>query len=445
MDLFVGQPFKGPQPKYSAPHEAKPTPATVLTPLAKSASPRPGPGFSEGATRSVGVDLETGEVQDGAGARLDRWADQATARRLLGSEHRVATCLRRPVPVSKGSTGEGVPVYRRDTSATYYGGLQVCGSAWICPCCAAKISERRRAEVQEAIRRHTAAGGEVLLMTMTVPHSRKDAALELVDAACKALRSFWAGKGRRLAFDGAGLVGSVRALEVTHSEGAGWHPHYHALLFVAGGLDIAALAALERRLFKHWAGRVAAAGLGEASPDAFTLQGGALAAKYIAKGSGWGIADELTKANLKQARGGGRRSPFALLRDARHGDERAGRLFVTYARAFKGRSQLQWSPGLRAYLELCQELSDEQLAQAVPELDYKLGTLTYTDWNVIVRHDLRAVVLEVARSGEWSDVQALVNRYRTPARARAPRPCLRPVKASESRSCGPPAPSLGVP
>ena len=42
-------------------------------------------------------------------------------------------------------------------------GLQTCGSVWVCPVCGAKVVERRRGEIQQAMAMHRACGGEVHL------------------------------------------------------------------------------------------------------------------------------------------------------------------------------------------------------------------------------------------------------------------------------------------
>ena len=89
---------------------------------------------------------------------------QAVARDIL-PKTRTALCLRARI---KGS--EGVGVWKCEKHGTaHYSGLQTCGSVWSCPICAAKITERRRLEVQDAINQHRQAGDEVQLLTLTTP------------------------------------------------------------------------------------------------------------------------------------------------------------------------------------------------------------------------------------------------------------------------------------
>ena len=74
------------------------------------------------------------------------------------------------VPAGQNQGSEGVGVWKCEKHGTaHYSGLQTCGSVWSCPICAAKITERRRLEVQDAINQHRQAGGEVQLLTLTTP------------------------------------------------------------------------------------------------------------------------------------------------------------------------------------------------------------------------------------------------------------------------------------
>ncbi|MEQ1934972.1 MAG: hypothetical protein ABL962_14025, partial [Fimbriimonadaceae bacterium] len=84
------------------------------------------------------------------------------------------------------------------------------------------------------------------------------------------------------------------------------------------------------------------------------------AAKYLSK---WGPSLELTKANTKQGKRGGR-TAFQILRDfVDHGVVDDGELFKQFARAFAGARQLTWSRDLRKLYLPEPETSDEELAQ----------------------------------------------------------------------------------
>ena len=94
-----------------------------------------------------------------------------------------------------------------------------------------------------------------------------------------------------------------------------------------------------------------------------------------------------------------------MLRSSRAGDEEAGRLFVEFARAYKGRKQLVWSRDLRRTLQLGEEQTDEELAEERREEAVALGVLTLDEWHLVLASDARAELLEVARSGMWGDVR----------------------------------------
>lgn len=327
---------------------------------------------------------------------------QSGARELL-PEHRIQGCYRHRLPGHVDS--EGVRVYRRQNSSTYYRGLKVCGSVWCCPVCAAKISERRRVELSGAVELWRKTRGQVLLLTLTVPHSFGSVAFELLDSLLAAYRSFTSGK-YRLSNLVPGYAGAVRALEVTHGEN-GWHPHLHVLVFTE---DRAAdLADLEVKLRDRWARVVMRHKLGAINTHGLRLDDGSKAAKYAGK---WGMAEELTKAHVKEGRRGGR-TPWALLKDYMGGDVQAGALFREFVAVFKGRSQLQWSRGLRDLLGLSIEKTDEELAtETIQADDLLMARIKREDWHLIRRFNLRGQVLELLRDFDWSAVELLLDHYR---------------------------------
>jgi hypothetical protein len=147
--------------------------------------------------------------------RAERWALQAEAAKLMRRRgdalkpERVCTCMRN---VRAGQ--EGVSILRSPQGAAHFGGLVTCGSVWACPVCAAKITERRRVELQHAVTVARASGLRVVLLTYTFSHHAHQRLLGLLGALLKAQRRMKSGraaKDREIAF---GLVGSVRSLEV---------------------------------------------------------------------------------------------------------------------------------------------------------------------------------------------------------------------------------------
>ena len=130
--------------------------------------------------------------------------------------------------------GASVVVVRRlPDGRAAYSGLYRCGDFWRCPSCRITLGVRRARQIEAALRQHVDGGGSALLATYTVPHTR-DESLPVVLAR---LSDTWRRYARNAWHDVLGdhYVGAVRALEVVHGVN-GWHPHYHALIFVSPGL-----------------------------------------------------------------------------------------------------------------------------------------------------------------------------------------------------------------
>lgn len=350
------------------------------------------------AKSSPTCDPETGEIFQAEtfnpmAARLERFAMQSAARSVLPG-HRVGCCLRRR------QGGKDVEVWKAaGTGAAHYKKLQTCGSVWVCPICAAKISEKRRAELVSAVATHKAQGGAVLLLTLTNPHERGNKLSDLLEGQTQAFTRFLKGRVWDLLANRIGLVGHVRAWEVTHGVN-GWHPHFHVLLFVREGLD---LASLHRDLLARWQSCCEKAGLHRPSDaHGIRLDDGTHAARYAAK---WGIEQEMTKGHIaKKAKSGGS-SPFDLLRRvlADRSDKQAAFLFREFAEAFHGRRQLVWSKGLKDRFSI-QAVADELIAEGGDEESVRLGVLSVEDWRRVLWVEGRSIVLELARHG-WPAVE----------------------------------------
>lgn len=323
-----------------------------------------------------------------------RYMLQAAAREMLPAE-RIAKCLRLP-------TGSRIYVlYSAAVRAGHFGGLQTCGSIWMCPVCAVKISERRRVELQTAL---SAYDGVVALATFTLQHDRSQALPDLLTGFLDSFRSVRSGAPWQRIADRHGVVGAIRALEVTHGKN-GWHPHIHVLFFLAAGADVAAFGEVLR---SRWLALLAARGL-SASALGFDIQvANDAVGDYVAKfGSQWTAAHELTKSHVKRGRDGNR-SVVQLLTDYAYGDLQAGAIWSEYARHFKGKKHLVWSTGLRARLISEPEQSDEELAARMDQDSIILASLSFQQWRVVLANDARSDLLAVASSGDVDQVMAFL-------------------------------------
>ena len=357
--------------------------------------------LTETGSLSSTCELSVSDVE----RRLLKWRLQREARALLPNE-RVAFCMRRTV----GATVE--VYYAPDHQSAHYGGLLACGSVWLCPVCAIKISEKRRVELEQAIARCLEKGGVVYLATYTITHKRYDNLSALLTSFLAARKRVKQGRNAQELRKQFGVLGTVSVREVTWSNVNGWHPHCHELVFFSSEINADEYAQTVREQWQRAAGHE---GL-SMNAHGFKLDRtyGAVA-DYVAKfgrepiKTPWGASAELTKGHLKQGHGEEHLTPFAMLWLISQGCNELKPIFREYAQWFKGKHQLVWSAGLRSLLlNEAEERSDLELAQQPEEEAVLLGQLTQSQWQSILTQDARGKLLEVARSGDWQKVVAFV-------------------------------------
>lgn len=403
---------------------AKSSPPPLFSP---SAGATPGP---QGVAKSVA----TGGADSAAGpspelrkklqaTRAERYALQATARRIVSAAgkraglqyghdyHRVAKCKH----IVHGSEGVGVHASQEHGSA-FFSNLVTCGSISACPVCAAKISERRREEISQAVSWAYANSLQPVMVTLTFPHRAWHKLRTLLKQQAHALELLRKGKQwdkfkKRVCFRGL-----IRALECTHGVN-GWHPHTHELWFVAKDVQGPELHA---EVLKKWMSACSRAGLLDLSDarqvaffkaHAVDVKPNCSASDYLSKqddSKHWGVDRELASASTKDGRLKGFH-PFGLLALASAGDVRAERLYLAYILAFKGKRLLLWSPGLKAQVGV-DELTDETLAEQQRDKADLLGRLTNDDWRTVREAGKRAAVLDAVENGGWTAVVALLER-----------------------------------
>lgn len=331
-------------------------------------------------------------------ARVFRYALQSQARVLMPHE-RVAQCARRIVP------GLAHVKVMHQPGGAHYQNLVRCGSVWMCPVCAAKITEARRAELGQALHQ---PGLCLALLTLTVRHTGADQLKPLLvglTGACAALMTarYW-----QTIKAGYQLAGTIRALETTYGV-HGWHPHLHFLLVFLSQHSTVTLAQLEADLRAHWLRVLARRGFDASWEHGLDLVTADTKVRdYITKFGHeparpvWSLEHELTKTPTKKAALGGA-TPLELLALALSGEEAAGALWREYAAAFKGRHQLSYSPGLRDLLGLGVEQTDQELTAQDEPADV-LALLTRDDWRRVLGNDIRAELLDVAARGDFREL-----------------------------------------
>lgn len=322
-------------------------------------------------------------------ARTERYACQSVAKKALPNE-RVSICLRNRI-VKKGEDKcEDIKVWQhRKTHKAFYSGLAVCGSVWICPVCAAKISERRRMEIKQAFDTHKQEGGKIALLTLTFSHRKNDRLIEMIDQFGQATQKLFRGRAFDEIRDEMGLIGRIRVYEVTHGFN-GFHPHTHIALFYTSEVD---LNLMKRRMYQLWEKACLKVGLITSQKHGLDLQDGNEAEKYLSKHGNWSLEQEMSKSHIKKAKIDSM-TPFDFLREYLvTEDEKYLKLFKEYAECFKGKRQIQWSPGLKKRF-VVSEKTDEQLAKEKTEEADVLGMISYQDWKVILKSDSRSKLLD---------------------------------------------------
>jgi hypothetical protein len=329
--------------------------------------------------KGLGDDLVI--LRSKAKLRVKRFLLQDQASELLPSE-RINNCLKKRISKDKSVLIK----YNPTTQHACYSNLQLCGSVWNCAICAAKISEKRRMELKKGISQHRKNGGHVYLLTLTNSHHFGDNLKQLMAGQKKALKYLWSDRKPKEHFSELGKVGHITANEVTHGKN-GWHPHMHILMFFDSAIDIKEL---QTFIAKYWQHCCKKAKLKEPSLEhGCDITDGNFADRYVAK---WGIEEEMTKGHIKQGREGGN-TPFDLLRLSESGCEESGKLFQTFAAAYKGKRQLSWSKGLKDLL-LVEKVTDQQAAESEDDDAIEEQELAMEIWRLILTYKARGDVLK---------------------------------------------------
>lgn len=341
--------------------------------------------------------------------KVAKFALKAVAESLLPNE-RINICCRIPLPMRAGVD----IIHSAQKKSARYGGLMKCGLGWVCPLCQARLAEKRRAELEKALE-YARNRFAVYLVTYTVRHERSDDLGDLLTRLNSAYRIMRQQRKWRWLKDEFALVGEVRATEVTYSNEAGFHPHYHVLVFIdlsqiTPATEFASV--LELQIWLQWIDALAKVGLTAEKNVGVKVQNGLDAAGYITKYGNWSLGQELTSQARKKPRGNGC-SIWDLLLLHYYGDKSARALFLQYHAATKGKSQIQWSPGLRERLLLdYEEPSDTD----EPESDERvLTTLTLDDWKIVLRESAEGALLDRARDGDCERVARFLLRLRARA------------------------------
>jgi hypothetical protein len=332
-------------------------------------------------------------VQDAPKARrpLDKIAFNVSQKRTFGrfalrNELRSFTTVPRVKRCGHALAGNVGFVYlMRDVRGqARYHGLETCRRVWLCPVCAPRISFKRARLLEAQIARWLKSGHAVLFQTLTFPHDFGDPLLDSAQIAAKGFTFILRGRAWQDVKRRFGIVGTVRALEVTVGAN-GWHPHLHVLLFLKRIRGVRARRALQTHCFEKFAAAVEKAGFRRPDQQNCPLEvvDSSGVGHYVAKASG--IVRELTSWHMKQARGQNR-TAFQLLHDiAADNVESDRQLWGEWESGTYRRRQLTYSRGLRKLLggeaELDPEGIIEREIQAIQRSD--AAAITGRLWETI--------------------------------------------------------------
>jgi hypothetical protein len=312
--------------------------------------------------------------------RAERYRLKNTSARVLRNK-RIKYCgLRRISPQ--------VDIHR-DGSFT---GVEHCSDIRGCPICNARITERRRFELKQALDAAERLGWKPYLFTLTYPHSTQDDLQALVDSflgnehKSGARRLFRNRKVWKNFAKTVGLQGIVYCLEATRGQN-GWHVHTHEILFLSinDPEKAGSIADWEAVLLPAWQKACVDAGLKTPNSHGLQIQSANAISDYL---SNWSVDYELTKANSKKGKADSR-TPWDMLRDFQEtGDCQSADLFREFHRVFRGRHQLVYSKGLRQKLGLQKEKSDCELNEESNEKSPVVCSIDAERWMKVAQLSL---------------------------------------------------------
>lgn len=253
-----------------------------------------------------------------------------------------------------------------------WNGVEHCNSIWACPCCSARIREGRRKEILQAVHVARERKWRMFFVTFTVPHTRDvplKQSLKGLTEAFRRIRNF-----RSLSPFWNAMQGFIKAVEVQVGSN-GFHPHLHVLV-MTDGCDLVN-DSIEEKLKKAWGNAVVKAGLARPKDSVGVTVEETLdperTADYLVKVQENKLSLEMTRADLKQGRGGSETewhcSPFDLINEEVElpiSFAQRQKLFVEFFRETKGVSAIRWSRGFKKKFDV-EEVSDEELGTLTPE------------------------------------------------------------------------------
>lgn len=345
-------------------------------------------------------------VSDHAKWRGKLYAGQNEARRLLPEERRLQACMCQRLHSSISIMQD------QTTGKAYYRGLATCGSVWQCPVCRAKITARRKAEIEQAMK---AWGGErSFMITFTFAHTREDKLKGLIKALSDGLQYMFGLHSWRGLRSEYGIEYQISAFEATYGLENGWHPHRHILFLTNKPVPEGDKEGLRAQISDLFENAMARQGIYVSDLFGVEITIGQGCAGYLTK---WGVDSELTQGEAKKTSG---YTPNQLLELSSQGEAWAGAVYREYAQTMKGRKQLTYSPGLRRAVKLGRYQTDDEISSGEDDTQsepIRVFEISYIYWPVVPYYKSQAQLLAIVETEGLKQAQdyleGLYNRYRT--------------------------------
>lgn len=310
--------------------------------------------------------------------------------------------------------GRAVAVQKLSSGAPAYGGLESCSSVWSCPVCSSKIAAYRQTQLSQLMEKANSDGKFVSMMTLTQRHNNGQKLDFLWESLSDAWKYTVSCKKYRVFKEQIGLVGYVRAVEVTHGAN-GWHVHTHILFITDKPIDSLIFYQrgqgmrktpypleefkLKDLFIQRWGERLAKRGIGFDSRIGIDLQQAKkgtekILSAYIGKVFG-NISAEMTLGNFKKARKKDNRTPFQILADIRtYGDMQDVNIWHIWEKFSTGKRQLIWSRGLKDYADIEDLLTDEEVLSQ-DTVRETLFFINRNDWKFLIESAIGAKLLDI--------------------------------------------------
>lgn len=368
--------------------------------------------------RARRVGLFSAASDDPTKAGVSRGALLASRRRVLAHLARELTSRKTVSCCGLALLGRDVHVRARRGRPALFCGVTRCKSPWECPDCMVDMQRVRGEKLQRANAKWRSKGAEhvMAMLTLTVPHGLGDDLRVIRRRVATSWRYVQQGAPWKRCLVKFAIDGTARALEVTHGERHGFHPHLHVALYTARTLMDAELAELERWVSERWRKAITNPRHGEPWPAPHPVHGVRCTrlegSDYLVK---MGLdARELVMATTKVGREGNR-TPLQVLHALKlalaAGDhERAGyfaQVWRSYTRGMLGARQLTYSRGFLESLGLEDDPPDDQLELAECDGVELVATISAEDFNKIrSRPRLLAALSYVSvhfQPGHWAE------------------------------------------